>query len=90
MKKVVFLTLLFWIFMCQPIFASNDLFLVDDFDFSQIQGIIDETWVGEEFDFSDNIRKLISGEVDFSLENIIQVISKSFFLVYQKTRHLYF
>lgn len=76
--------------MCQPIFASNDLFLVDDFDFSQIQGIIDETWVGEEFDFSDNIRKLISGEVDFSLENIIQVISKSFFLVYQKTRHLYF
>lgn len=72
--------------MCQPIFASNDLFLVDDFDFSQIQGIIDETWVGEEFDFSDNIRKLISGEVDFSLENIIQVISKSFFSSISKNK----
>ena len=79
MKKITILTILFWFCMYKPVFASDDLILIDDFDFKQIQSVIDDTFLKEEFDFSDSIRKMVSGEIDISSKTILELLKQSFF-----------
>lgn len=79
MKKLILLTILFWIYTCNPVFASDNLILIDDFDFEQVQSIIDATFLGEEISFSNMIRKMITGEIDITFGNIAQLLKNGFF-----------
>lgn len=89
-KKIIILTTLFWICMSSPVLAFEDLTLIDDFDFNQVQNVIDGTFLGEEINFGDTIRKMVTGEIDVSLTTIIELLEKSLLADFNNNKILIF
>jgi hypothetical protein len=57
---------------------STDTGVANDYDYSEIQNVIDDVMGGENtFDFNDYINKLVSGEEPFSISAISNKLVKS-------------
>lgn len=90
-KKILILTFILW--FCIPGYvhasdtqqeAQEDLF--SQFDFGGIDSFLEEQFPDEKMGFLDMVKKLISGEMDFSIEAIIDLISSQFFYEFKNTK----
>ena len=83
-KRIVILIFILWICVPNYTYASDtqeeiEEELFTEFDFSEIESFLQEQFPEEKTGFLDLIKQLISGEAEFSLETILDMLSDQFF-----------
>lgn len=91
MKKIIIIICLFC--FCFPLTAyatdsqteiEEELFSV--YDFSEIEDFLNNIFPNEKIGFLDMIKGLISGEMEFSAEFLLELVSEQFFYEFQTTK----
>lgn len=93
-KKILILTFILWFCIPNCVCASDTApdsdevqeELFSQFDFGEIDSFLKEQFPDEKMGFLDMIKQLISGEMEFSIETIIDIISSQFFYEFKNTK----
>jgi len=90
-KKIMILTFLFWLCIPNCVYASDiqqeaQEEIVSQFDFGEIDSFLKEQFPNVKLGFLDMVKKLISGEMEFSIESIMDMISGQFFYEFNNTK----
>jgi len=85
------LTFLFWLCIPNCVYASDiqqeaQEEIVSQFDFGEIDSFLKEQFPNVKLGFLDMVKKLISGEMEFSIESIMDMISGQFFYEFNNTK----